>query len=139
MIHFLFTMHAARHALDSGQYVVADGRDAKRQQCRLGVAQCVELATQVDREFVEGLLQRPMLAVEIPKKKSCTRSANRLRSHRPQVAQQSTLLGRVGSEPTRADGEGPLAASLNIHHAVTEQALPAGSFLTRDPPEEGRI
>jgi hypothetical protein len=31
----------------------------------------------VDREFVEGLLQRPMLAVEIPKKKSCTRSANR--------------------------------------------------------------
>ena len=72
MIHFLFTMHAARHALESGQYVVADGRDAKRQQYRLGVAQCVELATQVDREFVEGLLQRPTLAVELPKKKSRT-------------------------------------------------------------------
>ena len=107
MIHFLFTMHAARHALESGQYVVADGRDAKRQQYRLGVAQCVELATQVDREFVEGLLQRPTLAVEFPKKKSRTRSVNpsarpvcKLRSNPPSSggseASLSELPGRDG-------------------------------------------
>ena len=136
MIHFLFTMHAARHALESGQYVVADGRDAKRQQYRLGVAQCVELATQVDREFVEGLLQRPTLAVEFPKKKSRTRSANWIRMRRMQVAQQSTLLGRVGSEPKRADGEGRLASGVSIQQASHRTDPPRG-FVPHPRPSRG--
>jgi hypothetical protein len=53
---------------------------------------------------------------------------------------ESTLLGRVDSEPRRAGGEGQIAACPIDRHA-DHAATPPRRFvdLTCDPPEEGGI
>ena len=108
-------MHATQHPFQSGQHVIAAGRDAKREQRRLGIAQRVELATQVSRQFVEGLLQRPTLAIE-----RCY--SDRTHFGR-QIGEHVNLLVPVASGRFQTDGNPP-----QLRRAVASRITHFGRF-----------